>query len=471
MDQLCAHQPHPLYFVWFILIAGLIRSRTSLAQSLTARCILLWHTVDLVVADTVSFSTFAVTVSAGNSLNHVSGIVNAWLISQIASYPLRAWAAWRATTLHQPNSSRLPTLHDLLPVTPNDYALGVLTAAAVSSSLVLVLANALLKFELQERGASLEAACYSWHVATFFIGAAFAPACGPGVSHHEGSVHEITRSNCSGGCAGRISGSVYADDDGIYQDGGGNAAATAGTTLISCSIREAGLHGVALVVITSRHAAALSAPLAASSVVVGGLGVLPQDCCRWYVRHVQRRPRTNTLRDGGGRVAKLRAALIVMLICFCTLCAYVATVRALVAPSATSGPFVIATCGEEFAGPQRSVDSAAMAALAADEEYDEDEVERITIGKQWTLLGFMYGRRTVAVPFTRCNGALATSAVGLVLAVDGSQAKYADAVYVALHNVRKLQRCTLPAEILHVGKAERFEAAAVLRIGRLGGVN
>ncbi len=46
--------------------------------------------------------------------------------------------------------------------------------------------------------------------------------------------------------------------------------------------------------------------------------------------------------------------------------------------------------------------------------------------------------------------------VGIVMAADGSSSKYADAVYVALHNIRTLHRCSLPVEVFHVGEAERF---------------
>ena len=41
------------------------------------------------------------------------------------------------------------------------------------------------------------------------------------------------------------------------------------------------------------------------------------------------------------------------------------------------------------------------AARVADAEYDEDEVERISVGDRWSLLGLMYGSRNVAVPYTR----------------------------------------------------------------------
>ena len=43
--------------------------------------------------------------------------------------------------------------------------------------MVLLLASLVLKLELQERGEALDAAKYSWHIATFYLGAAYAPAC------------------------------------------------------------------------------------------------------------------------------------------------------------------------------------------------------------------------------------------------------------------------------------------------------
>ena len=61
--------------------------------------------------------------------------------------------------------------------------------------------------------------------------------------------------------------------------------------------------------------------------------------------------------------------------------------------------------------------------------------------------------------------------VGIVMAADGSSSKYADAVYVALHNIRTLHRCSLPVEVFHVGEAERFASEvrfhATLRLLRL----
>ena len=64
--------------------------------------------------------------------------------------------------------------------------------------------------------------------------------------------------------------------------------------------------------------------------------------------------------------------------------------------------------------------------------------------------------------------AAAGHVTGLVLAADGSQPKYADAVYVALHNLISLQRSDLPAEVFHVGSAEAFTASAASRLVSLG---
>ena len=181
--------------------------------------------------------------------------------------------------------------------------------------------------------------------------------------------------------------------------------------------------------------------------------------------------------------------VLMILLSFCGLSLYVLRIRLLVAPMMDAGPFVVATCEDEFmqgvAPTKRTVTSAVQAALEADAEYDEDEVERIVIGDRWSLLGLMYGRRTVAVPFTRCKavhpGGTQTStgggssssstSIGLVLAADGSQPKYAEAVYVAMHNIRRLHKCNLPAEVFHVGPSEGFEATAARRIEVLGEVH
>jgi hypothetical protein len=40
--------------------------------------------------------------------------------------------------------------------------------------------------------------------------------------------------------------------------------------------------------------------------------------------------------------------------------------------------------------------------------------------------------------------------MGIVMAADGGSAQYADAVHVALHNIRTLHRSPLPVEVSHV---------------------
>ena len=159
--MLCDWQPHPLYFTWSFLIAGLLRTHTSLESAVHARALRWRHLAELALADAVCFHVFA--ALAARSLTTVTGVVNAWLLSLVVGYPLRAWAARRAAVL----TGRRGVQHALLP-TPTLAVAGTLAAAALASSLVLLLAVALLKFELQERGDALDAACYAWHVATFF---------------------------------------------------------------------------------------------------------------------------------------------------------------------------------------------------------------------------------------------------------------------------------------------------------------
>ena len=45
-----------------------------------------------------------------------------------------------------------------------------------------------MRFHAQERGAAFDAARYSWHIATLFLGAVFAPACTPHILGSE-AVH------------------------------------------------------------------------------------------------------------------------------------------------------------------------------------------------------------------------------------------------------------------------------------------
>ena len=448
----CDYQPRPLYFVWSFLIAGLIRFRTTVRAAVTPRTPILRHIAEFALVDIIAFRIFA--AAAATSLTTVSGVVGAWLISLAIAHPLRALVAQRAaaitTTPHSPISywQRVSTLH----------AMGVLAGAAASSSLVLLLSCAVLKLELQERGASLEAAKYSWHISTFFLGVAFTPACAAGDTiacdvAHPGSADKST--------------SLEAGDITDSSAGGLNSA---------------GLHGVALQLMTSRRAPA-SAPFAASALVVGALGVPPRISFSCIVRSAHTRrpamapPQRDAHADGllYGILRDPSPPLRLTTMSFAALILYASYIRLAVAPEASAGPFVVATCEDEFRHPLRSSRSAVAAALAADEEYDEDEVERLTFGVSWTLLSLMYGSRSVAVPYARCKAAVVEAgepaSIGLVLAADGSQAKYADPVYVALHNIRKLQQSQLPAEVLHVGRAEQFPPSAVARLAALGRVS
>ena len=121
-------------------------------------------------------------------------------------------------------------------------------------------------------------------------------------------------------------------------------------------------------------------------------------------------------------------------------------------------------------------------------------MEALTVGARWSLLGWMYGTRTVLVP-PRCPASSSSSSsasaqrdataqtagpalkagpartVGLVLAADGSQPKYADAVYVSLHNIRVLQRSMMAVEVFHVGMAEAFSPQAAGKLTFLGQVS
>ena len=91
-------------------------------------------------------------------------------------------------------------------------------------------------------------------------------------------------------------------------------------------------------------------------------------------------------------------------------------------------------------------------------------METFLVGRQWSLLGLMYGSRSVQIPLRKLCKMSNGSSMGLVVTADGSNSKYANAVYVCLYGVRKLHGSKLPAEVFFVGDSERFGAAEAARI-------
>jgi hypothetical protein len=419
--------------------------------------------VQIAAVDIVSFHVF--TTFAAPALSTIGGTVGAWLASLSVSYPLRAWVSWR---LRQrtggPGHLPLPSLPQVV---------AALAAAAASSSCILVLSMLLLKLELQERGEAMDAALYSWHVATFFLGVAFAPACSTGP----------TGPSAASAAEPDLHGQAHC---GIVRNGALPHALP--------PVAMAGAHRLTLATMVSGSPAS---PLAASCVALGALGVLPSWCSfSGLARCGQRRIRGAEL---CGTSRQSTAALLLTIGCAAALGAYIAMVRLIRAPSGTLGPLTpscadLATMGAA-GGAERRLGLGRPLGVALDAE----ELEPITLGGRWSLLGLMYGTRTVMVP-SRCapfgstsearlaasvplaatelsaagpSSAAAPSAaiagVGVVLAADGSQPKYADAVYVALHNLLLLQRSQLPAEVFHVGPPEAFSAPSRARLEKLGG--
>ena len=91
--MLCDYQPHPLRFVWAFLVAGLIRTHTSLRGHLGGLQVLRLI-FELAVADLFSFCVFV--SAASSSLPSAASLVGAWLVSLIVAYPLRTIVAQRA---------------------------------------------------------------------------------------------------------------------------------------------------------------------------------------------------------------------------------------------------------------------------------------------------------------------------------------------------------------------------------------
>ena len=405
---LCSFQPHPTRFVWSFLFGGIVRTHNTLAarsgRTDTVRTFAPL-VAELAACDVASFYMFKWLVS--QLWATTLGVAVAWITSLALAYPLRAWAAMRARQSYYSQGHSLPLAGC---TNTNDGATpAILTTAAVASTLVVVLFTATLKLELQERGAAIDAACYAWHIATFYLGVGFAPAL-----HRREHRH---------------------DDDDERDDHSANGQA---------SPLPSSPHTLALAVMASPSAAA---PFAASAVAVGALGVLPSNCC--HQCHAQNAPWRSWVRRPGTHLYLTAAALA----------AYVVRARLAVAPEAVAGPFV-SPCGGR----------------------DEIDTEVLPIGRGvGSLLGLMYGHRTLLIP-PLCEGtaekhaeretpsASSPDGIGIVLAADGSQGKYADAVYVALHNIRSLHRSAMPAEVMHVGEEERFGEASAARLVALGGV-
>ena len=89
----CDYQPHPFRFVWAFLIAGLVRTHTSLRVPVGS-VRLLRLMAELGAADFIGFHIF--TAVAARELYSCSGVVSAWLLSVGVAYPLRALVAQRA---------------------------------------------------------------------------------------------------------------------------------------------------------------------------------------------------------------------------------------------------------------------------------------------------------------------------------------------------------------------------------------
>ena len=435
--MLCDYQPHPLKFVWAYLLAGVIRWCSS--QHTAVGWTRLFRILSsCALADLVSYCVFV--VAASHSLVSIDGVVASWLICFAVSHPFRIVIARcfrREATPSQPSVSLVSTM-------------STLAAAAASSSAIIVLAMMLLKVELQERGDALDAALYSWHVATFYLSFAFGPACSSSMYSLGSPVSK----------RGDVTSPNDEDLNGI--EGGLHSA----HSKRSKHLRDA--HDVPLTVMMNPDAAAAAA--AVSLVGIGAFGVLPRNGVTWHARQASRRAIFSSTYSS--------ALTLVVLACM-GLASYVVAIRLLRAPPAELG-FLVEEC------------------MHGDGTWPAKGDTFVSFGHHFTLLGFMYGQRRIAIP-QRCaaprtatpdrlrdkrpggrNGSDISIAesrsdeiarAGLVLAADGSNAKYCEAVYVALHNIRYLQHSVLPAEIFHVGDAERFTPVAAAQLTRLGAIS
>ena len=137
----------------------------------------------------------------------VTGAVSAWLFSMLLTYPVRATIAHRMGGFHHAKFASVSGLD-----------LWTLFAAMLSSTLVFLLAILILKYELLERGEAPEVACYSWHVATLYLGCGFATACA-----HDRLPPPIRTPTCLGdikakACLGKsIAFHICVDDKGLYR--------------------------------------------------------------------------------------------------------------------------------------------------------------------------------------------------------------------------------------------------------------
>ena len=466
-----SYQPHPLHFLWAFLVAGLLRNHTSLRGSVGSK-LSLQLIAGGAAADLFGYWIFVQLASL--YLDSPRGLALAWLISTALCYHLRYMAAKFSASflLGHSTTARQKWLTVVL--------------AAVSSTAVLLLALCLLKIELEERGAALDAARYAWHIATSFLGLIFAPACTLGRQPHMAhslSDRDLTQLDAPPtSLLGHILAHLGLRDHHQPPPKGPSGGDEGGAE----PWRGAGLHGAVWSLLRTPHEAS---PLADSAVVIGALGVLPRTL-RWpfFPAPEQRRARRARATARHSAAARTTLGSVGML------AAYLLWVRVVLSPARSAGPF-IAPC-----------EAAASAAPSAGEAAPPQSAgpELVTIGSQWSLLGLMYGPHTLAIPRspTSCLGGSAASAdpaadpaaadaagkdaaadtasepswpglaprgAGIVMAADGSQPKYANAVFLGLHNIRRLGS-DLPAEVFHVGEAERFDVAALARMHGLGHV-
>ncbi|KAL1511465.1 hypothetical protein AB1Y20_006263 [Prymnesium parvum] len=389
--MLCSWQPHPLHFVWAFLSAGLVRSWSFSAA--TGRDVhWLYLSVGAAGADLLGYAAFSFAAPRA-ALFDVSGALNAWALGLACALPARLLVAQ-----HFSGRTKAEWARALL----SSSSVATCAAALACTSCVFVLSMLVLKQELQERGAAPDAAKYSWHIASFFVGTVFAPACVPrAASEGGGRLHHRT----------------------------------------PCDMH---------LLVASEPSAA--APFAVSLVSIGAMGVLPGSL---------RLPLSSSAPPHAtGRHAVEPRLCTLTLVCVGLMLGYIGAVRLAFAPPALESAFL--SCG-------RSVQQADVEEEAWGEEAWGEEVH---IGHPWSLLGLMYGRLGVRIPpRSRCKPPAAPGRrVGIVITADGSNAKYADAVYVGIHGVRVLHRSSLPVQVFYVGPSEAFAVGAAARLAAFGNV-
>ena len=507
---LCDYQPHPLKFVWAFLLAGLLRTyREALVSSRGRRCLELCGLS--LAADFVGYKLF-VSFYGWWGWQSIVRTVAAWLISLTVSTGMREMVAQAAGARQLAQRTSLPL--------PLQLWVATMAASAVSSSLMLVLSMLILKQELDERGKAPDAAAYAWHIVTFALGCGsiLAPRC-----THEPAAEATPVAQARPG----VQHDAWRKMLQLTLDRPWRAAPFGMSALVigACAVPPAPARHLMFYWLgapAARHGHVLRSPTSATpsktkfmreglmrvveddeqqqqqqdglseleppdgESLQGGCGHHLVTISSSHATPPAAHPASSGTPCNGHRgvvATPSRRLCLSPLLCASALLAYLGAVRLLRVggDDRSLGPLLQAC---ESGGARGSGAPVAHGAT-------------VELGSQWSLLAAAYGRRSVVVPDANSFGcaapteaagptaardgggggeaaagaaAAAAPTTGIVMAADGSSAKYADAVHVALHNIRTLHRSTLAVEVFHVGEAEQFGAVAARRLRAFGRV-